>query len=86
MAQLEQFKANIKEKPEAQAEADSSGVVYQFSYRPEQAKLAQTARVAELESRLNRLENVLGSSSDKLARLTSATSKGKLLNLGIWVF
>ncbi|CAH0554498.1 unnamed protein product [Brassicogethes aeneus] len=79
LSQLEQFKANINSKPESQAESDGSGIVYQFNYRPEQAKLAQTTRVAEMESRLNRLENVLGTTSDKLSRLSAATSKGSLL-------
>ncbi|KAG5878365.1 hypothetical protein JTB14_008725 [Gonioctena quinquepunctata] len=79
LSQLEQFKEGINEKPESEAESNESGIVYQFSYRPEQARLAQTTRIAELESRLHRLEDVLGSSSDKLSRLTALTSKGSLL-------
>lgn len=77
LSQLEQYKASIHEKPESEAASDTSGIVYQFNYRPEQARLAQTTRVADLESRLHRLESVLGTSSDKLSRLTAATSKGK---------
>ncbi|RZC32162.1 dynactin subunit 2, partial [Asbolus verrucosus] len=79
LSQLEQFKASAREKPESQAESDGSSIVYQLSYRPEQARLAQTTRVAELESRLHRLESVLGTSNDKLTRLASATSKGTLM-------
>lgn len=41
--------------------------------------MIQTSRVAELEGRLHRLESILGSSSDKLTRLSSATSKDTLL-------
>lgn len=79
MSQLEQFKASAQEKSESQAESDSSSIVYQLSYRPEQARLAQTTRVAELESRLHHLESVLGASNEKLTRLASATNKGTLL-------
>lgn len=79
MSQIEQYKAAIKEKPESQVESDDSGIVYQFTYKPEQASLAQTTRIAELETRLHKLESVLGASSDKLSRLTTAVSKGSLL-------
>lgn len=79
LAQLEQFKQNINEKPESQTQTPQDSIIYQFNYRPEQTKLKQTARVAELESRLHRLEAVLGASSDKLSRLTTATNKGSLL-------
>lgn len=77
LSQLEQFKNKINEKPEAETNATEDSIIYQFKYRPEQAKLQQTARVAELESRLHKLESVLGASSDKLSRLTTATNKGK---------
>lgn len=77
MAQLEQFKASINEQPESQAGADESGIVYQLHYKPEQAKFSQTNRLAELEHRLHKLENVIGTSSDKLARLASMTGKGR---------
>nr|XP_015838591.1 PREDICTED: dynactin subunit 2 [Tribolium castaneum] len=79
LSQLEQFKASAREKTESQAESDGSGIVYQLNYRPEQARLAQTTRVAELEGRLHRLESIMGSSNDKLTRLASATNKGTLL-------
>lgn len=79
LSQIEEYKASIHEKPESQAEIDLENIVYQFAYKPGQASLAQTARLSELEARLNRLETVLGASSDKLSRLTSANSKGSLL-------
>lgn len=79
MSQIEQFKINAKEQPESQAAGDESGILFQLNYRPEQARLQQTGRVAELEGRIRRLEHVLGSTDDKLARLTAATSKGSLL-------
>ncbi|KAJ3655673.1 hypothetical protein Zmor_014794 [Zophobas morio] len=79
LTQLEQFKASARDKTESQAEGDGANIVYQLSYRPEQARLSQTSRVAELESRLHRLESILGSTNDKLTRLTSVTNKGTLL-------
>ncbi|CAH1119167.1 unnamed protein product [Phaedon cochleariae] len=80
-SQLEQFKANINEKPESEPQGDESGIVYQFSYRPEQGRLEQSSRLADLEARLHKLETVLGASSEKLSRLTTATSKGSLLEV-----
>lgn len=76
---MEQFKANLSEKPESQSSLEENGIVYQFNYRPEQARLEQTARVSELEGRLHRLEKVIGASDEKLSRLSSVTSKGSLL-------
>ncbi|CAG9766653.1 unnamed protein product [Ceutorhynchus assimilis] len=81
LAQLQQFKQSINEEPGSQKPNEADGIVYQFTYRPEQAKLKQTARVADLESRLHRLESVIGASSDKLSRLTTATNKGSLLEV-----
>lgn len=73
MAQLESFKKASVEAPEGQAQGE--GVTFQLNYRPEKIKLQQTARVADLEMRLHRLESVLGTKGDKLTRLTSATEK-----------
>lgn len=79
MAHIEQFKANAKELPESQAASADSEIVFQLNYRPEQARHQQTARVAELEGRIRRLETVLGASDEKMARLAAATSKGKVV-------
>ncbi|XP_072387474.1 dynactin subunit 2 [Diabrotica undecimpunctata] len=78
LSQLEKFKATINEKPESELKGDGSGIVYQFNYRPEQAKLAQSTRLADLEARIHRVENVVGSPSDKLSRLTAGNSKSSL--------
>lgn len=77
LAQLEQFKKGASDQPESERSTDSSGIVYQFKYRPETARLEQTARLSELESRLHRLENILGATDEKLARLASGSKKGK---------
>ncbi|XP_060528059.1 dynactin subunit 2 isoform X2 [Cylas formicarius] len=79
LSQLEQFKQGINEKPESQAQCDEDSITYQFTYRPERARLQQTARISELEGRLHRLETVLGASSNELSRLSDATNKGSLL-------
>ncbi|KAJ8985996.1 hypothetical protein NQ317_013880, partial [Molorchus minor] len=79
LSQIEQYKASINDKPESQSVSDESGLVYQFNYNPNQAKLMETQRIAELESRVHQLESILGASSDKLSRLTTATSKGSLM-------
>lgn len=78
LSQLEQFKKKASEKSESQQAADEDAIVYQFNYRPEQAKLQQTTRLAELEARLHFLENVLGSNKEKLARLSAASTKSSL--------
>lgn len=77
LSQIEQFKLSASEKPESETSTDESGIVYQFSYRPERARLEQMARLSELESRLHRLENILGATDEKLSRLTSGTKKGQ---------
>ncbi|XP_066260880.1 dynactin subunit 2 [Euwallacea similis] len=81
LAQLEQFKQKVNKQLESNSKEGGENIVYQFKYRPEQAKLQQTARLAELEGRLHRLESVLGASSDKLARLATATNKGSLMEV-----
>lgn len=90
VALIEQLKTSASERPEAEDGAvGGDGIIYQFNYRPELAKLQQTARLAELEGRLHRLETVLGATDDKLARLASGNKKGELIffiNLFLIVF
>lgn len=61
---------NSKQKT-APAGPAGDGLLYQLRYRPEQSQLQQTSRVAELEQRLNKLESVLGTSNENMARLGS---------------
>ncbi|XP_056647582.1 dynactin subunit 2 [Diorhabda sublineata] len=81
LSQLEQFKATINEKPESETEGNESGIVYQFNYRPEKSRLIQTTRLADLETRIHKLESAIGIPSDKLSRLTAATSKKSLFEV-----
>ncbi|KAK9877061.1 hypothetical protein WA026_016087 [Henosepilachna vigintioctopunctata] len=78
-SQLETFSMISKEKPESQDQSDESGIIYQINYRPELARLKQTSRIAELETRIHHLESVLGASNEQLNRLAAGTSKGSLL-------
>lgn len=77
VALIEQLKTSGSEQPESESTTEDGSVVYQFNYRPELTKLQQTARLSELESRLHRLETILGATDDKLARLASGNKKGK---------
>ncbi|GLV35925.1 Dynactin 2 p50 subunit [Carabus blaptoides fortunei] len=80
LAQLEHFKQSTGTKPVPTAvlDAPSDSIVYQLHYRPERTRLEQTTRLSELEHRLHRLENVLGASSENLARLATATQQHTL--------
>lgn len=81
LAQLEHFKQSSAGDKSVDATANavpSDSIVYQLHYRPEHTRLEQTTRLSELEHRLHRLENVLGGTSDKLARLATATQQHTL--------
>lgn len=80
MSLIDRLKSAATEQPESENSTEETGIVYQFSYRPELSKLQQTARMAELESRLHRLETVLGATDDKLIRLASGNKKGEKLS------
>ncbi|XP_034243413.1 dynactin subunit 2 [Thrips palmi] len=60
-----------KQKATAQPSTGEDGLLYQLRYRPEQSQLQQASRVAELEQRLNKLESILGTSNENMARLGS---------------
>ncbi|KAK3930173.1 Dynactin subunit 2 [Frankliniella fusca] len=55
----------------APAVSGGDGLQYQLRYRPEQSQLQQTSRVTDLEQRLNKLESILGTSNENMARLGS---------------
>lgn len=57
-------------KPGAKTEGGQSGqVIYELMFRPEQARLAQTSRLAQLEQRLHALEGSVGDAPTKLVSL-----------------
>lgn len=80
-SQIEQFKHvndGIKDnnnennkKPEVINDNCQTGVMkYEMLYLPEKSRMQEVARVAQLEQRLAKLENLLGSSDEKLAKFT----------------
>ncbi|XP_062574430.1 dynactin subunit 2-like [Saccostrea cucullata] len=71
-------------KPASGAKPGSGCVTYELFYRPEQAQFSRNARLAKLEERLERLEAVLGQSSDKVGILTADTdNKGVVEAVGV---
>ncbi|XP_061185729.1 dynactin subunit 2-like [Saccostrea echinata] len=71
-------------KPASGAKTGSGCVTYELFYRPEQAQFSRNARLAKLEERLERLEAVLGQSSDKVGILTADTdNKGVVESVGV---
>jgi len=43
---------------------------YQIMYLPEKARMQEAARIAQLEQRLCCLENIIGTSNDKLSKFS----------------
>lgn len=62
---------SAKKKQVAPSSAQDA-ITYELRYRPEQARLHQTSRIAELEQRLHKLESILGTSNETMARLGSS--------------
>lgn len=59
------------DKSTEKTDGKSTGMMkYEMMYLPEKAKMQEAARVAQLEQRLARLESVIGTSDDKLAKFT----------------
>jgi dynactin-2 len=77
MSQIELFKQTSivpLSKSSSESKTDDSvesGVLkYQMMYLPEKARMQETARVAQLEQRLCCLENLIGTSNDKLSKFS----------------
>ncbi|XP_057321504.1 dynactin subunit 2 [Microplitis mediator] len=75
--QIEQFKnVGTVDKPGVKGLGQGDSVPptgtlkYEMVYLPERSRMQETARVAQLEHRLARLEGVVGTSDDKLAKFT----------------
>ncbi|KAG8187399.1 hypothetical protein JTE90_016943 [Oedothorax gibbosus] len=85
LTQLESFKSMpVSEKKSAPGSATHAeeAVKYELYVRPDQAKLEQASKLANLEQRLRDLENVIGQDKKKLSFLTSNTD-GKSINAAI---
>lgn len=75
-SQIELFKSAggqeiQKDQPKDNDTPTVNGVLkYEMIYLPEKAKMQEVTRVAQLEQRLARLENVIGVHDDKLDKFT----------------
>lgn len=79
MSQIESFKQTSILSSESDAKPKSakvdkngeSGILkYQMMYLPEKARMQEAARIALLEQRLCNLENVIGTTTDKLSKFS----------------
>ncbi|KOC63803.1 putative dynactin subunit 2 [Habropoda laboriosa] len=50
--------------------SDAGILKYQMMYLPEKARMQEAARIATLEQRLSNLENIIGTTSDKLSKFS----------------
>jgi len=84
LTQLESFKATKKidkgSKDKDKGSAGSDQMTYQLYYRPEQSQFKKNTRLAKLEERLERLENVIGKNLDKSSILTADTENKSLIS------
>ncbi|RXG53173.1 Dynactin subunit 2, partial [Armadillidium vulgare] len=68
------------ESPKVPGESLSvGGITYELQYAPEHAKLTQMARASHLESKLDKLEALIGNNQDKLSSLSAWTNHRSLL-------
>lgn len=79
ISQIEAFKplasaSTGKTSAKTDAVPSKDCVTYELYYKPEQVKFSQSAKVADLEARLERLEAVLGSETEVLTCLSNDTS------------
>ncbi|EFN65524.1 Probable dynactin subunit 2 [Camponotus floridanus] len=77
ISQIELFKqanmppSKLSSEDEKTDESVESGVLkYQMMYFPEKARMQEAARIAQLEQRLCCLENLIGTSNDKLSKFS----------------
>ncbi|GBM30971.1 Dynactin subunit 2 [Araneus ventricosus] len=86
LTQLETFKnvpvTDKKAKTATTTTPSEEAVKYELYVRPDQTKLEQASKVANLEQRLRNLESIIGQDTKKLSFLTSNTD-GKSVNAAI---
>jgi TolA-binding protein len=61
-----------KDAPGAKSSGGNTATSYELLFKPEQIKLQQTARVAQLEQRLHSLETAVGDIPNKLVSTQTA--------------
>lgn len=75
VSQIELFKQSVPPSELSESkktdESNEPGVLkYQMMYLPEKARMQEAARIAQLEQRLCCLENIVGTSNDKLSKFS----------------
>lgn len=71
LSQLEQFQGSRGKGAKVPKGEDGNNVInFQLTQRPGHAQLAHTARLAELEQRLARIEQTVGATPAKMVRIT----------------
>ncbi|EDV27193.1 Dynactin subunit 2 [Trichoplax sp. H2] len=74
LAQIEAFKGGNKPAKASASSGDKSNtdyITYQLYYRPEQAKFNVLSKAAEVEQKLQKLEQIVGKDSRRLPAITS---------------
>ncbi|XP_012270455.1 dynactin subunit 2 [Orussus abietinus] len=78
----EGVEASISQSTDAKVESTEPGILkYQMMYLPEKARMQEVARIAQLEQRLGRLENVIGVNNEKLAKFTQTFKSQGLIEV-----
>lgn len=76
VSQIELFKqtsvpsSKLSESKKTDESVESGVLKYQMMYLPEKARMQEAARIAQLEQRLCCLENIIGTSNDKLSKFS----------------
>uniref|UniRef100_T1J1F4 Dynactin subunit 2 n=1 Tax=Strigamia maritima TaxID=126957 RepID=T1J1F4_STRMM len=69
-----------KKDPAPKSSGDNQ-LIYELHYKPEQVKFLQSAKVAEFERRIEKLESLIGHNQDKMLTLTNDTNQKHLLGM-----
>lgn len=87
ISQIELFKQTSipssklsSEDTEAGESVEHGVLKYQMMYFPEKARMQEAARIAQLEQRLCCLENLIGTSNDKLSKFSQVGSLFRHIN------
>lgn len=76
VSQIELFKqtsvspSTLSESQKTDESVEAGILKYQMMYLPEKARMQEAARIAQLEQRLCCLENIIGTSNDKLSKFS----------------
>ena len=57
---------------------NTKNIVYELSFNPQLAKLETASKVSHLQKRLDKLEQILGASQEKMTQLSAETGQKSL--------